>query len=58
MRLIDADKLIEDLKERYDNCEIQAVFEYLSIYKFIKEQPTVFDLDKVLEIIVKVGDYR
>lgn len=48
-RLIDADKLIEELKENYDECELQTVLEYFGIYEFIKEQPTVFDVDKVVE---------
>jgi hypothetical protein len=48
-RLIDADKLIEDLKESYDECEIQTVLEYFGIYEFIKEQPTAYDVDKVVE---------
>jgi hypothetical protein len=48
-RLIDADKLIEDLKESYDECEIQTVLEYFGIYEFIKEQPTAYDVDRVVE---------
>ena len=48
-RLIDADKLIEDLKESYDECEIQTVLEYFGIYEFIKEQPTAYDVEKVRE---------
>lgn len=48
-RLIDADKLIEDLKESYDECEIQTMLEYFGIYEFIKEQPTAFDVDKVVK---------
>jgi hypothetical protein len=49
MRLIDADELIEDLKESYDECEIQTVLEYFGIYEFIKEQPTAYDVDRVVE---------
>ena len=49
MRLIDADKLIEELKENYDECELQTMLEYFGIYEFIKEQPTAFDVDKVVE---------
>lgn len=48
-RLIDADKLMEDLKESYDDCEIQTVLEYFGIYEFIKGQPTAYDVDKVVE---------
>ena len=47
-RLIDADKLIEELKESYDD-DLQKELEYLGIYEFIKEQPTAFDVDKVVE---------
>ena len=47
-RLIDADKLIEELKESYDD-DLQKELEYLGIYEFIKEQPTTFDVDKVVE---------
>jgi hypothetical protein len=49
MRLIDADELIEDVKESYDECEIQTVLEYFGIYEFIKEQPTAYDVDRVVE---------
>lgn len=48
-RLIDEDELIEDLKESYDDCEVQTVLEYFGIYEFIKGQPTAYDLDKVVE---------
>lgn len=47
-RLIDADKLIEELKESYDD-DLQKELEYLEIYEFIKEQPTAYNVDKVVE---------
>lgn len=46
MRLIDADKLIEELKESYDD-DLQKELEYLGIYEFIKEQPTAYDVEKI-----------
>ena len=65
MRLIDADKLIEELKENYDECELQTMLEYFGIYEFIKEQPTAFDVEKIYnkaiddfaEKISKYGTY-
>lgn len=62
MRLIDADKLIEDIEENNQKLEerikdartyIQKevyeaqLFTAVDIVKLIKEQPTVFDIDKV-----------
>ena len=63
-RLIDADKLIEILEEnnqklqeqiKDERVEVQKVvyeaqlFTGVDIIKLIKEQPTAFDVDKVLE---------
>ena len=47
-RLIDADKLIEDLKENYDDCDIQDMLDFFGISECIKRQPTAFDVDKVV----------
>ena len=60
MKLIDADKLIEELKENYDECELQTVLEYFGIYEFIKEQPTAFDVDKVVKKleVLRANHYR
>ena len=51
MRLIDADKLIEELKESYDD-DLQKELEYLGIYEFIKEQPTAYDVEKIYNIAI------
>ena len=51
MRLIDADKLIEELKKytHTNNCEFNGACN--SIIGFIKEQPTAFDVDNVISKI-------
>lgn len=44
MRLIDADKLIEVLHESLEgDCDLRED------YEFIKNQPTAYDVDKVVE---------
>lgn len=48
MRLIDADKIIDSLGNSDMDFAIGAV---------IDEQPTVFDVDKVVEQLDKVSDY-
>ena len=48
-RLIDADELIEALKEDYDDADIQKTLEFFGIYDFIENQPTAFNVDKVVE---------
>ena len=49
MRLIDADKLIEHLKKFYDDCDIEDMLEFVRVSNFINNQPTAFDVDKVVE---------
>jgi hypothetical protein len=53
MRLIDADELIKGLKEDFDDCDIQKDLEFFGIYDYIKEQPTAYDVDKVVEEMIK-----
>lgn len=53
MRLIDADKLIEELEEGYDDCDIEEMLEFVGISQFINQQPTAFDVDKVVEQLEK-----
>ena len=48
MRLIDADKLIEVLHESLEgDCDLRED------YEFIKNQPTAYDVDKVVEQLGK-----
>ena len=53
MRLIDADKLIEltqkDMKYAFDNGFIDMAFEREHLIKVIRNQPTAYDIDKVVE---------
>lgn len=49
MRLIDADKLIENFKRRYNELDIEDMLEFMYISQLINSQPTVFDVDNVLE---------
>ena len=49
MRLIDADKLIENFKLRYNELDIEDMLEFMYISQLINSQPTVFDVDNVLE---------
>ena len=51
MRLIDADKLIEDVLNSMPTGSARGVFR-----AFIEEQPTAFDVDKVLEKFDKYKD--
>ena len=49
MRLIDADKLIEDIHKRnYIDKALSEIFETI-----IDEQPTAYDVDKVVERLEK-----
>lgn len=54
-RLIDADKLINKLKEytRTNNCEFNGACR--SIIEIIKQQPTAYDVDKVVS---ELEDYK
>ncbi len=54
-RLIDADKLIDKLKEytRTNNCEFNGACR--SIIEIVKQQPTAYDVDKVVS---ELEDYK
>lgn len=61
MRLIDADKLIKVLKDRATN---EAIMGYMTAYDVInsiidevEEQPTAYDVDKVVKELDKASDY-
>ena len=49
MRLIDADKLKEAIEEEKDDNDYMCRLCLESIKEIIDEQPTVFDLDKVVK---------
>lgn len=50
MRLIDADKLIEVLHESLEgDCDLRKDYEFMGIDEFIENQPTAYDVDKVVE---------
>lgn len=50
MRLIDADKLIEVLHESLEgDCDLREDYEFMGIDEFIKNQPTAYDVDKVVD---------
>ena len=51
MRLINADKLIEDVLNSMPTGSARGVFR-----AFIEEQPTAFDVDKVVEQLGKLQD--
>lgn len=54
MRLIDADKLIEVLHESLEgDCDLREDYEFMEIDEFIKNQPTAYDVDKVVEQLGK-----
>lgn len=59
MRLIDADKLIEVLHESLEgDCDLREDYEFMGIDEFIKNQPTAYDVDKVVEELEdKVKEY-
>ena len=50
MRLIDADKLIGVLHESLEgDCDLRKDYELMGIDEFIENQPTAYDVDKVVE---------
>ena len=50
MRLIDADKLIEVLHKSLEgDCDLRKDYEFMGIDEFIENQPTAYNVDKVLE---------
>ena len=52
MRLIDADELIGVLHESLEgDCDLRKDYEFMGIDEFIKNQPTAYDVDKVVHEI-------
>ena len=50
MRLIDADELLEALHESLEgDCDLRKDYEFMGIDEFIENQPTAYNVDKVLE---------
>lgn len=50
MRLIDADKLMGELHESLKgDCDLRKDYEFKGIDEFIENQPTAYNVDKVLE---------
>ena len=60
-RLIDADKLIDSMDDRYkekvNNVPDNLAEGFMQVDKLIKEQPTAFDVDKVVEQLHKGAYY-
>lgn len=49
MRLIDADKLMGELHESLKgDCDLRKDYEFMGIDEFIENQPTAYDVDKVI----------
>lgn len=49
MRLIDADELLEALHESLEgDCDLRKDYEFMGIDEFIENQPTAYDVDKVI----------
>lgn len=52
MRLIDADKLMGELHESLKgDCDLRKDYEFMGIDEFIENQPTAYDVDKVIKEI-------
>ena len=50
MRLIDADELMGELHESLKgDCDLRKDYEFMGIDEFIENQPTAYNVDKVLE---------
>ena len=73
MRLIDADKLMGELHEALKgDCDLRKDYEFMGIDEFIENQPTAYDVDKVIaqldekiarldsrqQICYEVGDFN
>lgn len=73
MRLIDADKLMGELHESLKgDCDLRKDYEFMGIDEFIENQPTAYDVDKVIaqldekiarldsrqQICYEVGDFK
>ena len=55
MRLIDADELMGELHESLKgDCDLRKDYEFMGIDEFIENQPTAYNVDKVLEKIQKI----
>ena len=50
-RLIDADKLLDDMKNKWDMQDLYLPIHFKEL--LIDEQPTAFDVDKVVEQLEK-----
>ena len=58
MRLIDADKLLKDLFFLYDDNGFVKNEESRKILTTICEEPTAYDIDKVVDELEKLGSKR
>ena len=58
MRLIDADKLLKDLFFLYDDNGFVKNEESRKILITICEEPTAYDIDKVVDELEKLGSKR
>jgi predicted RNA-binding Zn-ribbon protein involved in translation (DUF1610 family) len=57
MRLIDADKLMGELHEALKgDCDLRKDYEFMGIDEFIENQPTAYDVDKVVEQCENVAE--
>ena len=57
MRLVDADSLIDRLNERKSREHgIRNIADILRVKSFIEEQPTAYDIDKVVEKLEQLAD--
>ena len=55
MRLIDADKLIEDMSNKWDMQDLYLPIHFKEL--LIDEQPTAFNADKIVEQLEKESYY-
>lgn len=59
MRLIDADLLMQDLHHGvFDDCDCRKDYEYLGVDDYIRNQPTAFDLEGVIEQLRQLEKYE
>lgn len=65
MRLIDADTLLQDLENDFSKVNKEKLSEndylvirtaHIALSKFIKKQPTAYDVDKVVEYLEELRD--
>ena len=56
MRLIDADKLIEDMRDKWDMQDLYLPIHFKEL--LIDAQPTAFDVDKVVKHIEECNRIR